>query len=86
MCAFAVAAVMEPAGGPTVADAAARHVDAGESKVRANGITIAYRSYGSADRETILLIMGVGGQLTEWPAALPAELAGLRVFPARDCG
>ena len=90
MCTFVLAAVMAPSDGPAVAEARARQVDAGESQVHANGITIAYRSYGSADRETILLIMGVGGQLTEWPAELPAELVkrGYRVviYDNRDAG
>ena len=31
-----------------------------EGKVQANGITIAYESFGPADRETILMIMGQG--------------------------
>jgi len=51
MCTFALAAIMEPSGGPTVAEARSRQVDAGESQVQANGITIAYRSYRSANRE-----------------------------------
>jgi hypothetical protein len=81
MCTFALATVVEPSGGPSVATARARQLDAGESRVQANGITIACRSYGSSDGETILLIMGVGGQLTEWPAELPTELVkrGYRV-------
>jgi pimeloyl-ACP methyl ester carboxylesterase len=90
MCIVALAAVVAPSGGPTMAEARASQVDAGESQVQANGITIAYRSYGSVDREAILLIMGVGGQLTEWPGELPAELLkrGYRVvvYDNRDAG
>lgn len=63
MCTFALAAVVAPSGRAAVAQARARQLDAGKSEVQANGITIAFRSYGCADRETILLITGVGGQL-----------------------
>ena len=51
MFTFALAAVVAPSGGPTVAEARARQVDAGESQVQANGITIAY-STGSTDRRS----------------------------------
>src|SRR5262249_52017952 len=45
-----------------------------EGTVDANGITIAYESFGSAEHETVLLIMGTGGQLTMWPVELCEEL------------
>lgn len=55
-----------------------------------NGIRIAYESYGAADRETILLIMGAGAQLTQWPGELVQALVehGYRVirFDNRDAG
>ncbi len=58
--------------------------------VKANGITIAYESYGPKDREAILLIMGYGAQLTSWPIELCDELVkrGYRViiFDNRDIG
>ena len=59
-------------------------------QVQANGITIEYESFGSADRETVLLIMGLGGQLTMWPVELCNELVarGYRAirFDNRDVG
>lgn len=59
-------------------------------QVQANGITIEYESFGPADRETVLLIMGLGGQLTMWPTELCHELVarGYRAvrFDNRDVG
>jgi pimeloyl-ACP methyl ester carboxylesterase len=56
----------------------------------ANGITIAYESFGSPDRETVLLIAGAGMQLTGWPVELREELVrrGYRVviYDNRDAG
>src|SRR5262245_51634539 len=56
----------------------------------ANGITIAYESFGSPDRETVLLIAGTGMQLTGWPVQLREELVrrGYRVviYDNRDAG
>jgi pimeloyl-ACP methyl ester carboxylesterase len=61
-----------------------------EGKIRANGIDIAYESFGSEKGETILLIQGTGVQLTGWPIELCAQLAeaGYRVirFDNRDVG
>jgi pimeloyl-ACP methyl ester carboxylesterase len=59
-------------------------------EVQANGITLAYESYGPTDAETILLIGGVGMQLVDWPMALVEGLVqrGYRVvrFDNRDMG
>jgi pimeloyl-ACP methyl ester carboxylesterase len=59
-------------------------------QVQANGITIAYESFGPSDRETVLLIMGNGTQLTAWPIELCEELVkrGYRVviYDNRDVG
>src|SRR5262249_17519144 len=59
-------------------------------QARANGITIAYESFGPTDRETVLLIMGNGSQLTAWPVELCEELVqrGYRVviYDNRDVG
>ena len=59
-------------------------------KAKANGIEIEYESLGSEDDETILLIMGLGAQLTQWPRELCDELVtrGYRVvrFDNRDVG
>jgi len=58
--------------------------------ITANGITLEYESFGSARRETILLIMGLGSQLTRWPLELCDTLVnrGYRVvrFDNRDVG
>jgi pimeloyl-ACP methyl ester carboxylesterase len=59
-------------------------------QVEANGITIAYESFGATNRETILLIPGTGMQLVDWPIELVEELVarGYRVvrFDNRDIG
>jgi pimeloyl-ACP methyl ester carboxylesterase len=59
-------------------------------QVQANGITIAYESFGSSDKEAILLIAGWGVQMTMWPNELCEELVqrGYRVirFDNRDVG
>ena len=34
-----------------------------------NGIELEYETFGPEDGETVLLIMGLGRQLTAWPAA-----------------
>src|SRR5262249_36578345 len=61
-----------------------------KGQVKANGITIAYESFGPEDRETVLLIMGLGGQLTAWPVELCEDLVkrGYRVirYDNRDVG
>ena len=58
--------------------------------VPANGLTLAYESLGDPRRETILLISGTGGQLTQWPDALCQALVqrGYRVlrYDQRDSG
>jgi pimeloyl-ACP methyl ester carboxylesterase/heat shock protein HslJ len=58
--------------------------------VEANGITIAYESFGSPERETILLIAGTGQQLVGWPIEFVNALVerGYRVvrFDNRDIG
>ena len=57
---------------------------------QANGITIAYESFGPKDQETMLLIAGTGSQLTFWPTQLIDGLvqSGYRVitFDNRDVG
>lgn len=59
-------------------------------QVKANGMTIAYESFGAPDDETILLIAGTGMQLVDWPLELVTELVqrGYRVvrFDNRDIG
>jgi pimeloyl-ACP methyl ester carboxylesterase len=71
-------------------DPGSNRVAAQPGKVKANGITIAYESFGPSDRETMLLIMGNGSQLTAWPIELIEELVkrGYRViiYDNRDVG
>jgi pimeloyl-ACP methyl ester carboxylesterase len=59
-------------------------------QVQANGITIAYESFGAPERETILLIGGTGQQLVDWPLELSKGLTdhGYRVvrYDNRDIG
>ncbi len=59
-------------------------------QVQANGITIAYESFGSKNDETILLIAGTNAQLTMWPVEFCNALVkrGYRVirFDNRDIG
>src|SRR5262249_52440804 len=68
----------------------AARVPVRQGQVQANGITIAYKSFGPEDREAILLIMGSYSQLTAWPVELCEELVkrGYRVivFDNRDVG
>lgn len=56
----------------------------------ANGLDIEYESFGNDSADTILLIMGLGTQLTAWPDAFCEHLAGLgyRVvrYDNRDIG
>ena len=58
------------------------------AQVQANGITIEYEQRGSGD--PLLLIMGLGGQLVDWPDGFVDELvdAGFQVttFDNRDQG
>jgi len=55
-----------------------------------NGITIEYDVHGDEDGEPLLLVMGLGGQLIDWPEALVELLveAGFKVirFDNRDIG
>ena len=58
--------------------------------VTANGITLEYETWGDPAAPPILLIMGLGMQLTSWPDAFREGLVahGFRVlaFDNRDCG
>jgi pimeloyl-ACP methyl ester carboxylesterase len=59
-------------------------------KVRANGLGFEVDATGPADAPAVLLIMGLGMQLTAWPQDFVQPLvdAGYRVirFDNRDCG
>lgn len=57
---------------------------------KANGIDIAYQTFGNASDPAILLVMGLGGQLIWWEEGLCEQLAanGFYVirYDNRDCG
>ncbi|HXC55752.1 MAG TPA: alpha/beta hydrolase [Rhizomicrobium sp.] len=59
-------------------------------QIQANGINIEYVSYGPESGETVLLIMGLGAQMTRWPLPLIQMFVakGYRVvtFDNRDVG
>jgi pimeloyl-ACP methyl ester carboxylesterase len=59
-------------------------------RVRSNGIDLEYETIGRAGDPVLLLIMGLGAQLIDWPNGFCAGLAGrgFRVvrFDNRDCG
>ena len=59
-------------------------------RVEANGLELAYEQFGRDEDPALLLIMGLGTQLTGWPDAFCRALAdtGLRVirFDNRDIG
>ncbi|SJZ33693.1 Pimeloyl-ACP methyl ester carboxylesterase [Enhydrobacter aerosaccus] len=60
------------------------------AKVKANGIEIEYEAVGNRNDPTLLLVMGLGAQLTIWPDSLVEGLAakGFHVvrFDNRDVG
>lgn len=58
--------------------------------ITANGIEIAYETFGAVTDPTVLMIMGLGGQLTMWPDKLVEDLVGggyrVILFDNRDIG
>jgi pimeloyl-ACP methyl ester carboxylesterase len=60
------------------------------AEVQANGVTITYDEFGRKDAPPVLLIMGLGAQMTRWPPALCEAIAarGFWVirFDNRDVG
>jgi len=60
------------------------------AEVQANGISITYDAFGAKDAPPVLLIMGLGAQMTRWSPAFCEALAarGFRVirFDNRDAG
>lgn len=59
-------------------------------QVQANGITIEYETRGHESGEPLLLVMGLGAQMTRWPDAMVDKLTaqGFRVirYDNRDVG
>lgn len=60
------------------------------AQARVNGISLEYEVHGAEDGAPLLLIMGLGAQMTRWPAGLYEKLVarGFRVirFDNRDVG
>ncbi|WP_095012552.1 alpha/beta fold hydrolase [Tsuneonella mangrovi] len=60
------------------------------ARIQANGIELEYEDYGNPDDPVILLVMGLGAQLTLWPIELVDALVerGFRVirYDNRDIG
>jgi len=60
------------------------------ARTKANGIEIEYETFGKKSDPALLLIMGLGAQLTLWPEALCTGLAQRGFFVVRydnrDCG
>lgn len=60
------------------------------AQARVNGISLEYEVHGPEDGAPLLLIMGLGAQMTRWPAPLYEKLVarGMRVirFDNRDVG
>lgn len=52
-------------------------------KAKANGIEIEYEIVGDEDAPAVLLIMGLGGQVTSWPMALIHDLVTRGYRPVR---
>jgi pimeloyl-ACP methyl ester carboxylesterase len=48
--------------------------------LKANGIDIEYLTYGDQTNPALLLVMGLGAQMTRWDDALCQELADRRLF------
>ncbi len=53
------------------------------ARAKANGIEIEYETFGSRQDPALLLIMGLGAQLTLWPESLCEGLAGQGFFVVR---
>jgi pimeloyl-ACP methyl ester carboxylesterase len=49
----------------------------------ANGIEIAYQTFGKREDPALLLVMGLGSQLIHWPEAFCEQLAGRGFFVIR---
>jgi pimeloyl-ACP methyl ester carboxylesterase len=60
------------------------------AKIKANGIELEYETHGAHDAPAILLVHGLGAQLSLWPVAFVEQLAGqgFRVirYDNRDIG
>ena len=52
-------------------------------KAQANGIEIEYETFGAPAGPAVLLIMGLGAQLTRWPLAFVEQLAARGYFVIR---
>jgi pimeloyl-ACP methyl ester carboxylesterase len=53
------------------------------ARIKANGIEIEYETFGKKGNPALLLIMGLGAQLTLWPESLCEDLASRGFFVVR---
>jgi pimeloyl-ACP methyl ester carboxylesterase len=91
-----VSSFPEPAGPPSIATvdravAAHRRIALPETQyAAANGLKLAYETFGSPDDAPILLVMGLGTQMIAWPDEFCQEIAdrGFHVirYDNRDSG
>lgn len=58
-------------------------MDSAVSSVAANGLQLEYDTFGSPERPAILLIMGLGAQLTLWPESFCQRLAAAGYYVIR---
>lgn len=60
------------------------------ASTQANGITIEYEQYGDPSGDPLLLVMGLGGQLVDWPVEFVEQLAAagfhVTAYDNRDIG
>jgi pimeloyl-ACP methyl ester carboxylesterase len=65
-------------------------IDTGVRRVRANGIEIAYETYGDPSASPVLLVMGLGTQMIAWPDEFCEQIAAcghyVIRFDNRDSG
>jgi pimeloyl-ACP methyl ester carboxylesterase len=52
-------------------------------RAQANGIEIAYEAFGEASDPPLMLIMGIGSQMINWPEGFCEELAGRGLYVVR---
>ncbi|MEA2389092.1 MAG: hypothetical protein QOG41_1865, partial [Thermoleophilaceae bacterium] len=52
-------------------------------RAQANGIEIAYEAFGEASDPPLMLIMGIGSQMINWPEGFCEELVGRGLYVVR---
>jgi len=74
-----------PASGPGAHDLAARETarEDGMAKAKSGAVAIEYETFGEPENEAVLLINGLGSQMTRWPDAFCALLVDKGLYPIR---